>query len=476
MTFHIVEVQLNPWITVTPPILPDGPTFGEVLQALRKELAKQIDMSMVRAQLLGESPLWAPNEQIAAGEALSKYVTHINIVRSLSVTDGSQVVVDTPRYIGIPGTTIHYKSGWSSLMGGPSPGDWIIKGQLVHGPNNTVYKFEARIDLTVGVLKQSATAEASDSTADGVSASTMHTAAAGHGHDHDHDHDHSNHKFSDLVKDGYPAQTLVKDATEYTRKNSNETPLVRVDQASLTAAQQQLFRDAVTWLIEEGTYAKLVEIHKDGVHRMHGSVGIAGLYRFLAWHRRFTLEFERGLLRYQMSQGTKQADLLGVPYWRLNETFPAWLDGFQPVVDPANPPPPRAKAPAPLVPTQADVKHIMEQWAAQLPNEPVNDYVRFTYGLEGWGLRADKSSLPAHNHRHAWVGGHMDIVRFSPCDPAFWLLHAEIDRLWHVWQGKNPGLAPPLAAMDRVMDPWSDKYSDLTDIAQLGYTYNSATY
>jgi tyrosinase len=39
-----------------------------------------------------------------------------------------------------------------------------------------------------------------------------------------------------------------------------------------------------------------------------------------------------------------------------------------------------------------------------------------------------------HNSTHGWVGGTMGNVAASPNDPLFWMLHANVDRIWAEWQ------------------------------------------
>jgi tyrosinase len=58
-----------------------------------------------------------------------------------------------------------------------------------------------------------------------------------------------------------------------------------------------------------------------------------------------------------------------------------------------------------------------------------------------------RGSLPAmHNRVHAWVGGSMNNVGSSPNDPVFWLHHANVDRLWAIWQRMHSGQPPYLPA------------------------------
>lgn len=46
-----------------------------------------------------------------------------------------------------------------------------------------------------------------------------------------------------------------------------------------------------------------------------------------------------------------------------------------------------------------------------------------------------------HNLVHRWARGSM-IAASSPNDPVFWMHHANIDRMWTLWQEKNPALTP----------------------------------
>jgi len=67
---------------------------------------------------------------------------------------------------------------------------------------------------------------------------------------------------------------------------------------------------------------------------MHGSMGETGLYRFLAWHRRYLVEFERELATRRCATAAGQPSTLAVPYWPWQGPFPEWLVGFLPAPDP----------------------------------------------------------------------------------------------------------------------------------------------
>ena len=59
----------------------------------------------------------------------------------------------------------------------------------------------------------------------------------------------------------------------------------------------------------------------------------------------------------------------------------------------------------------------------------------------------------------------------APCDPVFWMHHAEIDRIWAEWQAANPGQNQPLTGAAATMDPWSETEADTRDTEALGYVY-----
>ena len=79
----------------------------------------------------------------------------------------------------------------------------------------------------------------------------------------------------------------------------------------------------------------------------------------------------------------------------------------------------------------------------------------------------------------------------SPNEPAFWLNHAYIDKLWSDWQqmmvSSMPGMkmpraefyvpseqGPPGHNLDDKLDPWSDVTPrDMLDPASLGYQYDT---
>lgn len=143
-----------------------------------------------------------------------------------------------------------------------------------------------------------------------------------------------------------------------------------------------------------------------------------------------------------------------IPYWKSSEdqSFPAWLIGFTPTVNLMTGPHTVTRNIG-LFATLPDASDV----TAVMTNGTFNS---FAPALEG-----------IHNSGHVWVGGSMGGIPTAPADPVFWMHHAEIDRIWAVWQAANPGQNPTLAGTAATMDPWIETEQDTRDINALGYTY-----
>lgn len=83
-----------------------------------------------------------------------------------------------------------------------------------------------------------------------------------------------------------------------------------------------------------------------------------------------------------------------------------------------------------------------------------------------------------HNNMHVWVGGTMTDPNWAAYDPLFWAHHAQVDRLWRIWQHRNPGGLPSPATLETPMTfPRSPSFlvSEVLDVKQLGYEYAGQT-
>ena len=79
-----------------------------------------------------------------------------------------------------------------------------------------------------------------------------------------------------------------------------------------------------------------------------------------------------------------------------------------------------------------------------------------------------------HDNIHVWVGGEMGDANWAAFDPLFWAHHAQVDRLWRIWQHDRPGGLPRADILDRPMTfnrPPSFTPRQVLDVKQLGYDY-----
>ncbi|MBI3562064.1 MAG: tyrosinase family protein [Gammaproteobacteria bacterium] len=225
---------------------------------------------------------------------------------------------------------------------------------------------------------------------------------------------------------------------------------------SLTKNERDAYIKGITDLIADGSYGKLVAIHSDMRHNMHSMGGDAGMRRFLPWHRAYVLHMEQAL--------RSKVPGAFVPYWNTtnSEGVPDWIKGFQPEVN---------------VP---GVGKIQKDTRINL-STAITSTTRYSdlLGIRDYnGFTSELESDP-HNKGHVMLGAPMKSVPTAPADPMFFMHHAEIDRIWALWQAKHPpqiitsklGNIPNLSLADAVMDPWTDTVQGLLDITALGYSY-----
>jgi tyrosinase len=226
----------------------------------------------------------------------------------------------------------------------------------------------------------------------------------------------------------------------------------RTRASTLTAAEQDRYRDGITRLIDDGFYGRLVAVHSDMSHDQHGGMGAIGTERFLPWHRDFLLQLERELQRHDAAAS--------IPYWdwAVDRALPAWMDDVLPTV-----PVPGRRNPVQVRRSIGRRGRLPAAWEVEaLVRNPALDYTTFTSVLEGF-----------HNDVHGWVGGAMGLLSVAPADPLFWMHHAQVDRLWSIWQGVggNARKRPSLRGRDAILDPWTDRAADMQSIDALNYAY-----
>ena len=218
-------------------------------------------------------------------------------------------------------------------------------------------------------------------------------------------------------------------------------------------------RTAITQVIASGTYQRLVRIHadmkqdSDGFqytrHRMHGMLsGPLGYRRFLPWHRAFLLIFERELRAINPN--------LSIPYWDWNADGGRMV-GFSNLMGIAT----RRTVGTRLgeTPVQGRV-----EWFANATQ--INDLI--SYPGDYYTFAKFLEDNP-HNGGHGWIGGDMNSMA-SPSDPAFWFHHAQVDRIWALWQNQNQNEKAFLSGRESKLDPWSNEFdiNNINDISSLG--------
>ncbi|HVR57251.1 MAG TPA: tyrosinase family protein [Pseudolabrys sp.] len=219
---------------------------------------------------------------------------------------------------------------------------------------------------------------------------------------------------------------------------------IRKNYRNLTAAERELFVQALYHLKQTGFVDQFAEIH-----RRRFFENIHGTSHFLPWHREMLLRFERELQAFDTS--------ITIPYWDWtvdrSPSDPLWANSFLGQFNSAWR---LGRALSGRLPTAQQVQ----------TNQTRARYLQFWSELE----------RPIHNWPHEWVGGVMVDVA-SPGDPVFYLHHCCIDMLWAQWQLAHPGVPfEQTRADDGLNSPlreWPDRTpADVLDHHALGYQYD----
>jgi tyrosinase len=264
----------------------------------------------------------------------------------------------------------------------------------------------------------------------------------------------------------------------------------------LKPEEEELLKTAVEKAVSSGEYAKLATFHSQYMFDIHSF--IRANQRFLPWHRVYLVKFEE-MLNEVMKQATGEDHNIAVPYWNwavdrdipklfqdpvFTPTFDldvyVWSQpGFPPVLGTYNIKVkrfPGTDPDVPELPTQQDIDLAKSETV----------FPRFSLTLEG----------RPHGRVHVWIGGvnpdpdpnnifdsvgAMGDPHISPCDPIFYLHHANLDRIWAGWQkkleeqGNTSNIYPDLDEEESKMHPWWPEYTELEtrQIEIMGYTYDN---
>lgn len=212
----------------------------------------------------------------------------------------------------------------------------------------------------------------------------------------------------------------------------------RINHRALDTAARDRFNLALQAAHADGSYQAMAIIHSQN-HKMHSSMGTVGTQRFLPWHREYVFKLE-DLLRHKQPAVT-------VPYWDCanDHERPDWV--WQPpgVIRDA------PGAAGGSLPTQSTIDSIL---------------IKPSYGMFTLSLEVD-----AHNGVHDWCNGTVSSPATAAQDPIFWLLHANVDRVWDTWQLNHMGI-PELVGPDALMDPWQPVTAlEVNSSTYMGYSY-----
>lgn len=259
----------------------------------------------------------------------------------------------------------------------------------------------------------------------------------------------------------------------------------RKNLARLTVAERQAFTNAINQLRANGGYDTYVTQHQGAMGHGHGGPA------FFPWHREYLLRFERDLQAIDPN--------VSIPYWdwtvaNLNTAGTEsliWRDDFM-----GGP----GQAGSGAVTTGPFSAWGLIRNAFNIFNFPGTGGTIAGYMANpDYGVFRQIES--PHGSAHVWVGGFVGNASIAPRDPVFWLIHANVDRLWAEWinqHGSVPGFQPflPLSGgpqghnLNDLMWPWNGTTSpfgvlpwtvspesirpaDLLDHRALGYRYDT---
>jgi Common central domain of tyrosinase. len=198
---------------------------------------------------------------------------------------------------------------------------------------------------------------------------------------------------------------------------------IRKNANSLEDGERQRFLSALALLNMASTggvggFADYANIHADaGVQEAHGNAG------FLPWHRAFMLDLERELQALDPS--------VSLPYWRFDEAAPnLFTKAFLGVPNPTGTLEFETNNPlqflSPPIFRQPDFNTTTE--SAHVINEAGTLQLGDVYAnyriMEG----------NPHGSAHTSFSGLISNIGTAARDPLFFLLHANVDRLWARWQ------------------------------------------
>jgi tyrosinase len=234
------------------------------------------------------------------------------------------------------------------------------------------------------------------------------------------------------------ASTNDRDATVEvvdagTQQVLGTTPLmvrIRKNAETLTAGERDRFCAAFAELNGAGL-GQFSDFRN--IHTSAGSPEAHFLSGFLPWHRAYLLDLERELQQLDPS--------VALPYWRFDEPAPNLFSlDFMGVTDPATGTVQFSAAnPLQFWATDGTIPGIIREPEFNTQTEPAevrNELQTLTLGgaTNLYGLFRSFMEGDPHGAAHVSFGGSISSIPTAAKDPLFFMLHANVDRLWAKWQ------------------------------------------
>lgn len=272
---------------------------------------------------------------------------------------------------------------------------------------------------------------------------------------------------------------------------------VRKNQSSLTKTEKLHFIDAIKTLkttFNPGStisvYDQFVFDHYTAFSAGHAHEGPA----FLAWHREFLLQFEQELQKVDST--------VTIPYWDFTVDNSADSSIWKFMGGNGDPNDNHVVKTGPFRQGEwtlaYDGPDLRRDFGGLVSTLPTADDVRAAFNVTQYdafpfdsgspidqsfrnnieGLNHPTGEAELHNRVHNWIGGSMAIP-YSPNDPVFWLLHANIDRIWAEWEDQNGQLYDPTTGaayghnLNDLMSPFNVTPASVLDERALGYRYDT---
>jgi tyrosinase len=211
---------------------------------------------------------------------------------------------------------------------------------------------------------------------------------------------------------------------------------VRKDANKLTSAERDRFVAAMARLNNKGNgrFVDFRDMHTNaGSPEAHGSPG------FLPWHRAYLLDLERELQSIDPS--------VALPYWRFDapaaqlftKEYLGVSDSLGTVTFSASNPLQFWKTDGVQGINRRPLFNVATQFA-----DVISEAKTLALSKQYSGFRFMEGN--PHGYAHTSFGGSISGIPTAAKDPLFFLLHANVDRMWAKWQRQNKRYNPAQAA------------------------------